>query len=117
MTSSATRWTLLVDVLLVGAVAYAALSGSTGVLAALIPFSMCLVFWQILVFVRARRGNLTLGVERTIKLPHYFQTGVQTCHYLYLGIYYPAVWFHLPLIAIQVVVFYAIEMLIQWSRG
>ena len=37
--------------------------------------------------------------------------------YLYLGLYYPAVQEHLPLIAIQIVVFYAMEMLLQWSRG
>ncbi|MCY4373964.1 MAG: hypothetical protein OXC31_09315 [Spirochaetaceae bacterium] len=115
--SSPVRWTVLVDVLLAGAVTWAALSGERGVVAALVPACVCLGCWQAVVFLRARRGGLILGVERHIRLPHYFQAGVQGCHYLYLGLYYPAVREHLPLIAVQVVVFYALEMLLQWSRG
>ena len=105
------------DVLLAGAVTWAALSGERGVVAALVPACACIVCWQAVVLLRSRRGELALGVERNIRLPHYFQAGVQACHYLYLGLYYPAVREHLPLIAIQVVVFYAMEMLLQWSRG
>ncbi len=108
---------MLVDVLLAGAVTWAALSGERGVFIPLAAVCGCLFLWQVFVFLRARRGQFTLGVERNVRLPHYFQAGVQACHYLYLGLYYPAVWQHLPLIAIQIVVFYALEMLLQWSRG
>ena len=108
---------MLVDVLLAGAVTWAALSGERGVVAALVPAGACIVSWQTVVFIRARRGGLALGIERNVRLPHYFQAGVQACHYLYLGLYYPAVWEHLPLVAVQIVVFYAMEMLLQWSRG
>ena len=105
------------DVLLAGAVTWAALSGERGVVAALVPACAGIVCWQAVVFLRARRGGPALEIERNVRLPHYFQAAVQACHYLYLGLYYPAVREHLPLIAIQVVVFYALEMLLQWSRG
>ncbi len=108
---------VVIDILLAGAVTYAALSSERGVLIALVAACVCLVCWQVAVFLRARRGALALGIERNIRLPHYLQAGVQACHYLYLGLYYPAVQEHLPLIAIQIVVFYALEMLLQWSRG
>ena len=108
---------VVIDILLAGAVTYAALSSERGVLIALVAACVCLVCWQVAVFLRARRGALALGIERNIRLPHYLQAGVQACHYLYLGLYYPAVQEHLPLIAIQIVVFYAMEMLLQWSRG
>ena len=108
---------MLVDVLLAGGVTWAALSGERGVVIALAAAFACLVCWQAVVFLKARRGELALGIERNVRLPHYFQAGVQACHYLYLGLYYPAVWEHLPRVAIQVVVFYAMEMLLQWSRG
>ena len=117
LTSAPVRWTVLVDVLLAGAVTWAALSGARGVVAAIVPACACIGCWQAVVLLRARRGELALGVERNVRLPHYFQAGVQACHYLYLGLHYPAVREHLPLIAIQVVVFYAMEMLLQWSRG
>ena len=104
---------VVIDILLAGAVTYAALSSERGVLIALVAACVCLVCWQVAVFLRARRGALALGIERNIRLPHYLQAGVQACHYLYLGLYYPAVQEHLPLIAIQIVVFY----LLQWSRG
>ena len=108
---------VVIDILLAGAVTYAALSSERGVLIALVAACVCLVCWQVAVFLRARRGALALGIERNIRLPHYLQAGVQGCHYAYLGLYYPAVQAHLPLIAIQIVVFYAMEMLLQWSRG
>ena len=115
--SAPVRWTVLVDVLLAAAVTWAALSGERGVAIALGAAFACLTCWQVAVFLRAGRGGLALRIERNVRLPHYFQAGVQACHYLYLGLYYPAVREHLPLIAIQVVVFYAMEMLLQWSRG
>ena len=105
------------DVLLAGAMTWAALSGERGVAIALGAAFACLTCWQVAVFLRAGRRGLALRIERNVRLPHYFQAGVQACHYLYLGLYYPAVREHLPLIAIQVVVFYAMEMLLQWSRG
>ena len=117
LTSAPVRWTVLVDVLLAGAVIWAALSGERGVVAALVPVCAGIVCWQAVVLLRARRRGPALEIERNVRLPHYFQAAVQACHYLYLGLYYPAVREHLPLIAIQVVVFYALEMLLQWSRG
>ena len=117
LTSAPVRWTVLVDVLLAGAVIWAALSGERGVAAALVPVCAGIVCWQAVVLLKARRGGPALEIERNVRLPHYFQAAVQACHYLYLGLYYPAVREHLPLIAIQVVVFNALEMLLQWSRG
>ena len=80
--SPAVRWMVVIDILLAGAVTYAALSSERGVLIALVAACVCLVCWQVAVFLRARRGALALGIERNIRLPHYLQAGVQGCHYV-----------------------------------
>lgn len=115
--AQAIRWTVLLDVLLASATIYAALSDKFGVAIALVAVCACLFCWQAMLFLRAKRGEVTLRVERNIRLPHYLQAAVQACHYAYLGLYYPAIWTHLPHLAIQIIFFYTMEMLLQWSRG
>ena len=80
--SPSVRWLVVIDILLAGAVTYAALSGERGVLIALVAACVCLVCWQVAVFLRARRGALALGIERNIRLPHYLQAGVQAASVL-----------------------------------
>src|SRR5882762_4109950 len=84
----------------------AAIWGTTGFL---------LVFFFVLRHRVAQAGR-TLGYEFKFAKVHYVQAMMQSCVYFYWGRYWPEVYPHVPLIAAQIVLVYALDMMVCWWR-
>ncbi len=76
-----------------------------------------LSLWGAILLVLKRRSARTFNVEIAIAKPHYVQAAVQLVILFYWGWYWPRAFAELPLIAAQLVFFYALDALLAWSRG
>lgn len=76
-----------------------------------------LVVWQSALWCASRYRGTRLAVERIIKKPHYAQLCAQSCVYVYWGLYWTEVREHVPLIVVQILFAYALDMVLTWSRG
>jgi hypothetical protein len=77
--------------------------------AALLVFAV--VLWQ-----RARAAGRSLTMEFLPRPPHYVQLVMHACIYTYWGWYWREVFHYVPLILVQIIFVYALDMLLCWSR-
>uniref|UniRef100_Q02D68 Sel1 domain protein repeat-containing protein n=1 Tax=Solibacter usitatus (strain Ellin6076) TaxID=234267 RepID=Q02D68_SOLUE len=68
------------------------------------------------VYVRASRAGRVLRIEVSPRKVHYVQLAMHTSIYIYWGWYWREVYHYAPLIAAQIVFFYALDMLVCWWR-
>jgi hypothetical protein len=76
-----------------------------------------LSLWGAILLAVKRGSGRVFGVEIAIAKAHYVQAGVQLAILAYWGWYWPRAYPELPLIAAQLVFFYALDALLAWSRG
>ena len=76
-----------------------------------------LSLWGVILWVFHRRSGRRLAVEVAIAKPHYVQAAVQIVILAYWGWYWPRAYDEIPLIAAQLIFFYALDALLAWSRG
>jgi hypothetical protein len=82
------------------------------IIAAALGLGICLgALW-----LRQRRQGGELRVDVVIAKAHYVQTGVQIAVYAYWGWYWRPVYDHLPLILAQLLLVYAVDMLLSLTR-
>lgn len=118
LSSASVRWLLIFDGLYAAVIAFCYVTGrSATTTLSIVAAGACLLIWQLAVAWRAHRGAMVLQVIPNIRMPHYFQAAVQGCHYIYLGLYYEHIVDYLPMIVVQLVTAYLLEMLLSWSRG
>ncbi len=71
-------------------------------------------------FVYLRMAVSSSGRELTYQFVpvrvHYVQMTLQACIYTYWGLYWDEVYTHIPLIVSQVAFYYALDMMVSWSR-
>jgi hypothetical protein len=65
---------------------------------------------------QAKRARRTLGYDFGAKNVHYVQLVMHICVYSYWGWYWRPVYHEVPLILVQIVFGYALDMLVCWSR-
>lgn len=82
------------------------IGGAVVALAALLLFTA----WH------AKRKGWTLGYDFGAKNVHYVQLVMHTCVYSYWGWYWRPVYHEVPLILVQIVFGYALDMLVCWCR-
>ncbi|HNO79354.1 MAG TPA: RnfABCDGE type electron transport complex subunit D [Phycisphaerae bacterium] len=76
-----------------------------------------LSLWGAILLFLHRRSGRRLAVEVAIAKPHYVQAVVQIVILAYWGWYWPRAYDEIPLIAAQLIFFYALDALLAWSRG
>ncbi|HUE88348.1 MAG TPA: hypothetical protein VMO26_19910 [Vicinamibacterales bacterium] len=75
-----------------------------------------LLAWQAVLAVRAKRaGGPALGLGQ-LRPQHYVQSLCQLAVYAYWGWYWPPVYDYAPLLLSQLLVAYAFDILLTWSR-
>lgn len=80
--------------------------------------SVALLAWQAILWVVAKRGNRTFGIDFVPPVKsHYVQACVQLSIYIYWGLYWPEIFTQFPLIFAQLVFLYVFDALLTWSRG
>ncbi len=107
---------LLVDGLLLLAAGLFGYSGRGALSVSILVVTVPLVVLQWVLFDSLRSTGQTVRIESGLKRPHYTQGILQICLYLYWGLYWDEVWNYAPLIVVQLIFAYAIEMLLSWSR-
>ena len=107
---------LLVDGLLLLAAGLFGYSGRGALSVSILAVTVLLVVLQWVLFDSLRSTGQTVRIESSVKRPHYTQGILQVCLYLYWGLYWDEVWNYAPLIVVQLIFAYAIEMLLAWSR-
>ncbi len=75
-----------------------------------------LVVFALAVYYRALRAGRVLHIEVAPKKVHYVQLAMHTSIYVYWGWYWREVYHYAPLIAAQIIFFYALDMLVCWWR-
>src|SRR5438093_13730315 len=75
-----------------------------------------LAAWNLALFVSALRTGRTLRLEIVLRKQHYLQACAQGSVLLYWGWFVPEVYKAAPLIAVQLVFAYGVDMLLTWSR-
>src|SRR5688572_4472489 len=107
---------LLVDGLLVGAAYLFATSGHMAVALSILAATALLMLGQWVVVDALRSTGQVLRSENGVKPVHYIQACMQSGIYCYLGLYWDEIGHFAPLILVQILFAYAIEMLLSWSR-
>ena len=87
-----------------------------GVASTIIAVVLGLAVWLGALWLRQRRLGGELRVEVAIVKAHYVQAGVQIAVYAYWGWYWRPVYDHLPLILAQLLLVYAVDMLLSLTR-
>jgi len=90
--------------------------GQAGVTIAIIAVTLGLGTWVSVLWLRQRRqgGDLRVAVE--IVKAHYVQASIQIAVYAYWGWYWRPVYDHVPLIVAQLLLVYAVDMLLSLTR-
>jgi hypothetical protein len=81
-----------------------------------LAFAIGLLLWQFALQFRDRRTGESLQIQSSVVLPHYIQIGIQLAIYLYWAGYWDAVTNWVLLIVGQLLLSYAIQGLLAWSR-
>lgn len=76
-----------------------------------------LVLWQLALFCAGRYRGVRLTVGRNVKKAHFAQLCAQSGVYVYWGLYWTPVREHVPLIVVQLLFAYALDMVLTWTRG
>jgi len=74
-----------------------------------------LVFFFVLRHRVVQTGRILTYDFKFAKV-HYVQALMQSCVYFYWGRYWPEVYSHVPLIAAQIILVYALDMMVCWWR-
>src|SRR5437870_472588 len=75
-----------------------------------------LIVWDIVLLVSARRTHRRLTLEIVLRKQHWVQACAHTSIFLYWGWYWRPVYESAYLILAQLLVAYAFDMLLSWSR-
>ena len=104
------------------AIGLAALTGlesvrqSAGLQSSLVGTAALLAVWNAALVFRARRRHRWLAIAIDLRKQHYVQACAQASVLLYWGWYWRPVYDAAPLVAAQLLVAYAFDMLLGWSR-
>jgi len=113
---STTRLVLLVDGMLLLAAAVFGYSGRIALSLSILAATALLVIWQWILVDSLRSTGQTVRIESRVRSPHYVQALLHIGVYVYWGLYWDDVSSYAPLIVVQIIFAYGIEMLLSWSK-
>jgi len=107
---------LLVDGVLLSFAGLFAHDGRHAPALSILAATALLMVWQLVLFVCLPDPARHLSVERVVTKPHVIQAVLQTCLFVYWGLYWNDVRDYAPLIVVQLSFAYGFDMLWSWSR-